>query len=285
MVSEHNHQKKIALINDITGFGRCSVAVELPAISMMKVQCCVIPTAILSNHTGFNSFYFDDYTPKMESYIEQWKNLNLAFNGICSGFLGSQSQISIVSDFIRDFSDKDTVVIVDPVMGDNGRKYSTYTDEMCDMMKQLAGQAHILTPNLTEACILTDTEYTEKWHEKDIIILGEKLLSLGPEKIVITGTGGGDAPVIFKYNDPNYTDQVYDANNNYNISVMGNYKSKEEQNQLLQKRILLQDTQTPRWFTLMYGIITDAEFTMYFYDGLKLLVLQYLDSFNDFNYT
>ena len=164
MVSEHNHQKKIALINDITGFGRCSVAVELPVISMMKVQCCVIPTAILSNHTGFNSFYFDDYTPKMESYIEQWKNLNLAFNGICSGFLGSQSQISIVSDFIRDFSDKDTVVIVDPVMGDNGRKYSTYTDEMCDMMKQLAGRAHILTPNLTEACILTDTEYTEKWH-------------------------------------------------------------------------------------------------------------------------
>ena len=174
MVSEHNHQKKIALINDITGFGRCSVAVELPVISMMKVQCCVIPTAILSNHTGFNSFYFDDYTPKMESYIEQWKNLNLAFNGICSGFLGSQSQISIVSDFIRDFSDKDTVVIVDPVMGDNGRKYSTYTDEMCDMMKQLAGQAHILTPNLTEACILTDTEYTEKWHEKEIILLGEK---------------------------------------------------------------------------------------------------------------
>ena len=191
MVSEHNHQKKIALINDITGFGRCSVAVELPVISMMKVQCCVIPTAILSNHTGFNSFYFDDYTPKMESYIEQWKNLNLAFNGICSGFLGSQSQISIVSDFIRDFSDKDTVVIVDPVMGDNGRKYSTYTDEMCDMMKQLAGQAHILTPNLTEACILTDTEYTEKWHEKDIIILGEKLLSLGPGKIVITGIQQG----------------------------------------------------------------------------------------------
>ena len=191
MVSEHNHQKKIALINDITGLGRCSVAVELPIISMMKVQCCVIPTAILSNHTGFNSFFFDDYTSKMESYIEQWKKLNLAFNGICSGFLGSQSQISIVSDFIRDFSDKETVVIVDPVMGDNGRKYSTYTDEMCDMMKQLAGQAHILTPNLTEACILTDTEYTENWHEKDIEILGEKLLSLGPEKVVITGIQQG----------------------------------------------------------------------------------------------
>ena len=105
------------------------------------------------------------------------------------------------------------------------------------------------------------------------------------EKIVITGTGGGDAPVIFKYNDPNYTDQVYDANNNYNISVMGNYKSKEEQKQLLLKRILLQDTQSDRIYTLIYGAITDADFTMYFYDGLKTKVLQYVDSFNDFNYT
>ena len=105
------------------------------------------------------------------------------------------------------------------------------------------------------------------------------------EKIVITGTGGGDAPVIFKYNDPNYTDEVYNANNNYNISVMGNYKSKEEQKQLLLKRILLQDTQLDRIYTLLYGTITDADFTMYFYDGLKTKVLQYVDSFNDFNYS
>ena len=106
------------------------------------------------------------------------------------------------------------------------------------------------------------------------------------EKIVITGTGGGDAPVIFKYNDPNYSDEVYDANNNYNISIMANYNTKEKQTQLLQqKRILLEDTQTKRWYTLLYGAITDAEFTMQFYDGLKMLTLQYLDSFNDFNYS
>ena len=105
------------------------------------------------------------------------------------------------------------------------------------------------------------------------------------EKIVITGTGGGDAPVIFKYNDPNYSDEVYDANNNYNISIMANYNTKEKQKQLIQKRILLQDTQTNNWYTMIRGLITDAEFTMYFYDGLNNKQLQYVDSFNDFNYT
>ena len=106
------------------------------------------------------------------------------------------------------------------------------------------------------------------------------------EKIVITGTGGGDAPVIFKYNDPNYSDEVYDENNNYNISVMANYNTKEKQSQLLQqKRILLQDTQTNHWYYIICGAITNDEFTIYFYDGLKLRQLQYLDSFNDFNYT
>ena len=87
--SEHNHQKKIALINDFTGFGRCSIAVALPVISMMKIQCCPLPTSVFSNHTGFPSFFFDDYTEKMEPYIAQWKKLGLEFNGICSGFLGS----------------------------------------------------------------------------------------------------------------------------------------------------------------------------------------------------
>ena len=111
-------------------------------------------------------------------------------------------------------------------------------------------------------------------------------LQIGSTKYKIPVGGGGDAPVIFKYNDPNYSDEVYDENNNYNISVMANYNTKEKQAQLLQqKRILLEDTQTKRWYTLLYGAITDAEFTMQFYDGLKMLTLQYLDSFNDFNYS
>lgn len=111
-------------------------------------------------------------------------------------------------------------------------------------------------------------------------------LQIGSTKYKIPSGGGGDAPVIFKYNDPNYSDAVYDANNNYNIAVMKDYNTKEKQAQLLQqKRILLQDTQTNNWYNIIRGFITNDELSMYFYDGLKLKQLQYLDSFNDFNYT
>ena len=96
----HNHQKKIALINDMSGFGRCSIAVALPIISMMKVQCCPLPTSIFSNHTGFSNFFLEDFTEQMVPYIENWKKLDLQFNGICTGFLGSEKQIQIVSQVI-----------------------------------------------------------------------------------------------------------------------------------------------------------------------------------------
>ena len=185
--SSHNNQKKIALINDFTGFGRCSIAVELPIISTLKVQCCPLPTSIFSNHTGFDSYFFDDYTDRMEGYVEEWKKLDLSFNGICSGFLGSARQISIVKDFIKEFKTDDTIVVVDPVMGDYGKIYSTYTDEMCGLMKELVAGADIITPNITESCILTDTPYSDMLYEKDIVELAEKLSMMGPEKVVITG--------------------------------------------------------------------------------------------------
>ena len=183
----HNNQKKIALINDFTGFGRCSIAVELPIISTLKVQCCPLPTSIFSNHTGFDSYFFDDYTDRMERFVEEWNKLDLSFNGICSGFLGSARQISIVKDFIKEFKTDDTIVVVDPVMGDYGKIYSTYTDEMCGLMKELVAGADIITPNITESCILTDTPYTDMLYEKDIVELAEKLSMMGPEKVVITG--------------------------------------------------------------------------------------------------
>jgi len=169
MSDYHNHQKKIALINDMTGFGRCSIAVALPVISMLRVQCCALPTAIFSNHTGFESFYYQDYTDHMQPSINEWKKLGLEFSGICTGFLGSARQIAIVSDFIRDFKRPDNLVIIDPVMGDYGKPYPTYTKEMCDHMKDLVCYADILTPNMTEACILTDTPYEDKkWHLSEI---------------------------------------------------------------------------------------------------------------------
>ena len=180
-------QKKIAVINDMSGYGRCSIAVSLPVISKLKVQCCPVPTAIFSNHTGYEHYFFDDYTEKMPEYIRNWKLLGLEFSGIYSGFLGSDAQIDIVENFIRDFRTEQTLVIIDPVMGDYGKAYATFTPTLCKSMKRLVQYADILTPNLTEACILTDTPYKEKWRKKEIRELAVKLMEMGPSKVVITG--------------------------------------------------------------------------------------------------
>ncbi|MFT8350811.1 pyridoxamine kinase [Clostridium saccharoperbutylacetonicum] len=181
-------QKKIAVINDITGFGRCSVAVALPIISAMKIQCCPLPTAILSAHTGFSSFFFDDYTPHMREYMNNWNDLNINFDGICTGFLGSKEQIDLVIDFIKIFKNKDTIVIVDPVMGDYGKIYLTYTKEMCDEMKRLIKYADLITPNLTEACKLLDIPYPNKSLSlNELENIAKCLCDSGPSKVVITG--------------------------------------------------------------------------------------------------
>ena len=123
-------QKRIALINDMTGFGRCSIAVELPLISAMKIQACPLPTAILSVHTGFPQHYIDDYTERMVPYMENWAVNGLEFDGICTGFLGSVAQINIVEEFIQRFKKPFTKVMVDPVMGDYGKLYSRLADKM-----------------------------------------------------------------------------------------------------------------------------------------------------------
>ena len=192
MRPDHNHQKKIAVINDFSGFGRCSIAVALPIISAMRIQCCPVPTSIFSNHTGFDSFFFEDYTDRMQAYIDEWKKLGLEFRGISSGFLGSKEQIQIVIRFFREFRREDTIIVVDPVMGDYGKPYPTYTAQMCEEMKKLVTYADILTPNLTEACILTDMPYhADHWRMREIVELAERLSALGPAKVVITGIPQG----------------------------------------------------------------------------------------------
>ena len=188
----HNNQKKIAVINDFTGFGRCSIAVALPVISMLKVQCCPLPTSIFSNHTGFKSFFFDDYTEKMPAYIQEWKKLGLQFDGISSGFLGSKEQIHIVTKFFQEFKTEQNLIVVDPVMGDYGKTYSTYTPQMCEEMKKLVSYADILTPNVTEACILTDTTYKERFTMAEYKKMTETLCEKGPSKIVISGIVQGE---------------------------------------------------------------------------------------------
>lgn len=191
-VMSHNHQKKIAVINDFSGFGRCSVAVALPIISAMRVQCCPLPTAIFSNHTGFESYFWTDYTDHMADYAREWQKLDLRFNGIATGFLGSIRQIDLVEDFLQRFGGG-AAVLVDPVMGDYGALYATYTPELARGMARLVRYATILTPNLTEACVLTGSPYRANPSEAELLDMCRQLHAMGPEKIVISGLDfGGD---------------------------------------------------------------------------------------------
>ena len=184
----HNNQKKIAVISDMSGFGRCSMTVSLPIISHMKVQCCPVPTSIFSNHSGFPEYYMDDYTEHIEPYVAMWKKLNLEFEGIYTGFLGSMQQIAIVRKFIQDFRTTRTTVIVDPVMGDDGSIYSSCTDSMCQQMKELVRMADIITPNITEACHLTGRSYkAQGWKLEQLHTIAQELSELGPKKVIITG--------------------------------------------------------------------------------------------------
>jgi pyridoxine kinase len=188
----HNKQKKIAAISDLTGFGRCALAVSMPVISHMKIQCCPMPTSIFSNHTAFPEYSFFDYTGQLVDYMEKWKKLNLKFEGIMSGFLGSADQISMVEEFVTRFRTGRTKVIVDPSMGDHGKIYATYTEEMCSGIRRLVALADIITPNITEACKLTDVSYKDRdWKKKELMAIAEMLCAMGPEKIVITGIAQG----------------------------------------------------------------------------------------------
>ena len=195
-------QKKIAAINDLSGFGRCALTVAIPVISHMKLQCCPVPTSILSNHTGYEEYFFDDYTEKLDEYLAMWQKLELTFDGIMSGFLGSAEQIAMVEAFLKNFRKDDTVVVIDPVMGDHGKIAGTYTEEMCRKMRTLVTLADIVTPNLTEACKLTDTPYRAKgWKKKELLAMAEKLHAMGPKKIVITGIPQGGFIANFMYQE------------------------------------------------------------------------------------
>lgn len=181
-------QKKIALINDFTGFGRCSVAVELPIISALKIQVCPLPTAILSVHTGFKNYFMDDYTDRMKNYIDSWEKNNLDFDGVATGFFGSAEQIEIVGDFLE--KNSSALIMIDPVMGDHGKIYASYTREMCRQMKKLLHFADLVTPNLTEACELLNIPYPAGGiiSDSDLAIMAANIAAkTRGGKVVITG--------------------------------------------------------------------------------------------------
>jgi pyridoxine kinase len=148
---------RVAAIQDISGLGRCSLTVIIPVLSAMGVQVCPVPTAVLSAHTGYSEFVIRDLTDFIKPTLEHYKKLNTRFDCIYSGFLASAEQIDHCLEFFEAFPN--SLKVVDPVMGDDGKAYATYTDELCSRMSELVAVADIITPNLTEAAILLGEEY------------------------------------------------------------------------------------------------------------------------------
>ena len=179
--------KKVAAIHDLSGYGRASLTTIIPILSNMKVQVCPVPTAILSTHTGgFEGYSFIDLTDYMQEHINHWKKLELEFDCIYSGFLGSPKQIEIVADFIDFFGKKAKFTVVDPVMGDNGKLYSTMGNEMVIGMRKLIKNADIITPNFTEVIYLLGKEYKENITLDEVKEYLKELANIGPKIVIAT---------------------------------------------------------------------------------------------------
>jgi len=188
-----NPVPRVAAIHDLSGFGRSSLTIVLPVLSAMGVQASPLPTALLSTQTsGFGDYFFLDLSNEMKSISHHWRKLNINFDAIYSGFLGSDRQVEIVSDFIDDFRLKGQFVVVDPVMGDDGETYSPYGSDMVVAMRQLIKKADIITPNFTEACLLLNADYRTDIKIPLLKDWMRKLSDMGPGKVVFTSVPVAD---------------------------------------------------------------------------------------------
>jgi len=178
--------KRLATIQDISCLGKCSLTVALPVISAMGIECCVVPTAVLSTHTQFKGFTFRDLTEDLLPIADHWKKENFKFDAIYTGYLGSMKQIDIAKEYFNRFS---SLKIVDPAMADNGKLYVGFTQEFANHMATLCGKADICVPNLTEAAFMLNEPYIgdKQYTEDDIKHILKKLCALGCKTAVLTG--------------------------------------------------------------------------------------------------
>lgn len=181
-------QKRIVTIQDISCFGTCSLTVALPIISAMGIETVILPTAVLSTHTGgFQGYTFRDLTGDISPIAAHWKRLGLSFDAIYTGYLGSISQLSLMDQFFDQFAKENTLTVVDPVMGDHGRLYSGFTPDFPKTMAKLCARADLIVPNLTEAVFLLGEEYREHYTEEEIKALLVRLAGLGAKNVILTG--------------------------------------------------------------------------------------------------
>ena len=195
--------KKIVAVHDLSGVGRVSLSVVIPVLSSMGFNVCPLPTAILSNHTQYPHFSFLDLTEEMQKIIKEWKDLEIEFDTFYTGYLGSVRQVGIVENFISDFKKEDGLVIIDPVLGDNGRLYTNFDENMVMAMRDFVKMSNVITPNLTELFCLLDRPYQI---ENEDVELKEYLLELsenGPEIVIITNVPVKNNPhvtSVYAYN-------------------------------------------------------------------------------------
>lgn len=185
--------KKCAVINDISGFGKCSLTASIPVMSAMGVQVNPVVTGVFSNQTGYDSFESVDLTDMLPSVTRLWSQLSPHFDGILTGFLLCAKQYDYILDFIDTFKQKDTLLLVDPVMADDGVIYDTYTYEMVEGVKQLCAKANIITPNITELRILSG--------EDDIMLAGEKMICSGIQSVIVTGVIEDENIINYVFSD------------------------------------------------------------------------------------
>lgn len=189
---------RVAAVHDMCGYGKCSLGVAIPVLSAAGVDVCPVPTALFSAHTEFPVFHMHDTTDMLEAYLDAWREENVELDGVYSGFLGSAEQVAVIQRLYREYPN--ALRIVDPVMGDGGVKYPTYTDELCKAMAALVDGADVLTPNLTEASILTGIPYEGQDVSIEFVQKNASaLLDMGAKTVVIKGVVHEGEPIIRNY--------------------------------------------------------------------------------------
>lgn len=175
--------KRAALLNDLSCFGKCSLTVAVPVVSAWGVEAVPLPTAVLSAQTVFPGYVLRDFSREMEEFSAQWEELGLEFDCIYTGFFANGAQIDFARSFMERFAKEDTLILVDPVLGDNGALYGCFGPEQTEKMRQLCRMAHVITPNRTEAALLTGLPVTAPPRQ----LLDSLTEQLGVENIVVTG--------------------------------------------------------------------------------------------------
>lgn len=196
--------KRIVTIQDLSCFGKCSLTVALPIISAMGIETSVIPTAVLSTHTQFKGFTFRDLTNDIPGITKHWKEEQVNFDAIYTGYLGSIEQINLLKRFFNEFKTDNNFIFVDPVMGDNGRLYSGFDEKFVLEMKELCKNADIIVPNITEACYMLQRKYKEEFTESEVKEVLIELTNLGPKYAILTGISLKENEIgVIAYNKEN----------------------------------------------------------------------------------